>query len=137
MALCIAGSLAAAHPRGQRPSPTRQERFIECLLQGGIKAAMYEGPIRAADYAASEESPILRQLRWTDLVARIAATRDLRAAPAEACEEPCASFTAFQREAGKDGQHTVNRDALTHGKLSRIFPPDAANNAGDGDRETR
>lgn len=98
---------------------------------------MYEGPIKAADFAGSEESPILRQLRWTDLVARIAATRDLRPAAPEIADEPHASFAAFHRAAGEEGQHPVNRDALTHGKLSRIMPPDAANNAGNGDREIR
>ncbi len=98
---------------------------------------MYEGPIHAADYAGSEESPILRQLRWTDLVARIAATRETRPRIGGASDEPHASFTAFHREAGPEGQQRVNRDALTHGKLSRIMASDAANNAGDGDRETR
>jgi len=98
---------------------------------------MFEGPIRAADYAGSEESPILRQLRWTDLVARIAATRDARRPPVATGDEPHGSFAAFHRGAGAEGQHTVNRDALTHGKLSRIMPPDAAKNAGNGDRETR
>jgi hypothetical protein len=98
---------------------------------------MYEGPIHAADYAGSEESPILRQLRWTDLVARIAATRETRPRVRAAAGEPHASFTAFHREAGQEGQQRVNRDALTHGKLSRIITPDAATNAGDGDRETR
>lgn len=97
---------------------------------------MYEGPIHAADYAGSEESPILRQLRWTDLVARIAATRETRPRIGESSEEPQASFAAFHREAGPEGQQHVNRDALTHGKLRRIMTPDAANNAGDGDRET-
>ncbi len=100
--------------------------------------SMYEGPIKAADFASSEESPILRQLRWTDLVARIAATREQRLTAGElSAEEPHASFAAFHRAAGSEGQHPVNRDALTHGKLSRIMPPEAANNAGEGDRETR
>ncbi len=98
---------------------------------------MYEGPIRAVDFAGNEETPILRQLRWTDLVARIAATREQRPAPGDSGDEPHASFAAFHREANGEGQHTVNRDALTHGKLSRIFPPNAANNAGEGDREIR
>lgn len=98
---------------------------------------MFEGPIKAADFAGSEESPILRQLRWTDLVARIAATRDQRPTLADPADEPHASFAAFHRMAGEEGQHTVNRDALAHGKLSRIIPPETANSAGDGDRETR
>ena len=98
---------------------------------------MYEGPIHAADFAGSDESPILRQLRWTDLVARIAATRQTRPVADPPSEEPHASFAAFHRGTGDEGQQRVNRDALTHGKLSRIMTPDAANNAGDGDREIR
>lgn len=98
---------------------------------------MYEGPIQAADYAGSEESPILRQLRWTDLVARIAASRGARPVGPPSGAEAHASFTAFHRDGDAEGQQRVNRDALTHGKLSRIIPPDAANNAGDGDRETQ
>lgn len=97
---------------------------------------MYEGPIRAADHAGSEESPILRQLRWTDLVARIAATRDLRAATIPVVDEGQASFAAFHRDATDSAQQAVNRDALSHGKLARLSPPDTAKNAGSGDRET-
>ena len=104
---------------------------------------MFEGPIKAADLARSEETPILRQLRWTDLVARIAATRDLRTAPnlaADSAEDVPGSFAAFHL-GGADtnrletGQRAVNRDALSHGKLARINPSDAANNAESGDRE--
>ena len=99
---------------------------------------MYEGPIHAADYAGSEESPILRQLRWTDLVARLAATRETRPVSFPvAVEEAQASFAAFHRDNEHGGQQPINRDALTHGKLTRIMTPDAANNAGDGDREIR
>lgn len=101
-----------------------------------MTCGMYEGPIRAADFAGSEESPILRQLRWTDLVARIAATRDLRRGAQPGCEERPASFTAFHRASEPESQQGINRDALTHGKLSRIISPHAANNAGNGDRET-
>lgn len=99
---------------------------------------MYEGPIKAVDFAASEEMPILRQLRWTDLVARIAATREIRPVPGGGAEELDATFASFHLGDGNgaDGQQRVNRDALTHGKFSRVLKPDAANNAGDGDRET-
>ena len=98
---------------------------------------MYEGPIKAVDYAGSEESPILRQLRWTDLVARLAATRDTRPPAPGSSEEPQASFAAFHRETAGEGQQRVNRDTLRHGKLSRILTSDAANNVGNGDRETK
>lgn len=100
------------------------------------KGGMYEGPIQAADFAGSDEMPILRQLRWTDLVARIAATRDMRPGAVQP-EEPQASFTAFHSESLREGQQRVNRDALSHGKLNRIITPDAANGAGDDDREIR
>lgn len=98
---------------------------------------MYEGPIQAADYAGSDESPILRQLRWTDLVARIAATRDMRTVVPGPSEEVHGSFAAFHRDGSAQGQPPVNRDALRHGKLSRIISPHAANSTGDGDRETQ
>lgn len=96
---------------------------------------MYEGPITAADVAGTEESPILRQLRWTDLVARIAAKRDLRFVAGDV-DDAAASFASFHRDSAAEGQRAINRDALIPGKFAGVFPPDAANNAGDGDRET-
>jgi hypothetical protein len=98
---------------------------------------MYEGPIKAVDRAAGEEAPILRQLRWTDLVARIAATRDQRATPGGAPDDAQASFASFHLAGGSEGQRSVNRDALSRGKFGALSMPDAANNAGNGDRETR
>lgn len=109
--------------------------FTDYLPHAAKWMRMYEGPIQAADYADAEESPILRQLRWTDLVARIAATRDLRPLTGPGLEEPHASFAAFHRETENEGQQRINRDVLSHGKLSRVNTPHAANNAGDGDRE--
>lgn len=101
---------------------------------------MYEGPIKAAQDANRDgESLILRQLRWTDLVARLAATRDLRM-PQSDGDDQHASFAAFHLAVGDgDGmedQRTVNRDALTHGKFSRVAGQQAANIADNGDRET-
>ena len=98
---------------------------------------MYEGPIRAADFAGSEETPILRQLRWTDLVARIAATRDLRLGVTETAEDAQASFASFHLDSEREGQRRVNRDALSDGKFTRVITHDAAKNAGNGDRETQ
>lgn len=98
---------------------------------------MYQGPITAADVAGSEESPILRQLRWTDLVARIAATRDQRHPALEVVPDPAASFFSFHLGEPEKDQRAVNRDALSHGKLTRVISPDAANNAGNCDRETQ
>ncbi len=97
---------------------------------------MYEGPIKAEEPAGGEQSPILRQLRWTDLVARLAATRGVRGSPDDAADDQYASFAAFHLGEAASPQRGVNRDVLAHGKFSRILPPDAANTAGDGDRET-
>ena len=98
---------------------------------------MYEGPIRAVDRAGNEEAPILRQLRWTDLVARIAATREQRSAATDRIDDIHGSFASFHRADGDEGQHTVNPDALSHGKIGALSTSNAANNAGDGDREIR
>jgi hypothetical protein len=94
---------------------------------------MYEGPIRAIDRAGAEEAPILRQLRWTDLVARIAATRPHRSM----ADDAPPNFASFHLASGGEGQHGVNPDALSHGKIGALSLSDAANNAGNGDRETR
>ena len=91
--------------------------FTESLPRSAITAVMFEGPIKAARPAGNDESPILRQLRWTDLVARIAATRDLRGT--EQVEPEPASFAAFHLPSAK-GQRPVNRDALSDGKLPRL-----------------
>lgn len=96
---------------------------------------MYEGPIKAVDSAGCEEAPILRQLRWTDLVARLAATRNMRAPAAGSVEDASASFTAFNRERVAEGQQRVNPDVLSHGKFTRVRPSDTANSAASGDRE--
>lgn len=100
---------------------------------------MYEGPIKAVGMADSDGTPILRQLRWTDLVARIAATREFRPAGGTA-EELHASFAAFhldapQNDPSDDGQQAVNRDVLVHGKFARVATPDAPGTTGIGDRE--
>ena len=96
---------------------------------------MYEGQIKAAGGEANGDSPILRQLRWTDLVARLAATRGIREPGEEPADDQQASFTAFHLEPAENGQRAVNRDALTHGKFVRVGTRDAANNADQGDRE--
>lgn len=104
---------------------------------------MFEGPIKAVDLAWSEETPILRQLRWTDLVARIAATRDLRAAPqfpAECADDVSGNFAAFHlgdiaSDSAEKDQRAINRDVLSHGKMTRVHPSDTATIADSGDRE--
>lgn len=97
---------------------------------------MFEGPIRAADHASGEDLPILRQLRWSDLVARLAATRQVRSPGAPPAEEHLASFASFHRDGDEESQRGINRDALRHGKLRRIMTPHTVAITGEGDRET-
>lgn len=96
---------------------------------------MYEGPIKAADYANAGESPVLRQLRWTELVARIAATRDVRQALTDEGKPGQASFAAFHCSPTQESKQTGNHDVLSHGKIARLSRGQAADDAVPGDRE--
>ena len=97
---------------------------------------MYEGPIKAADYASAGESPVMRQLRWTELVARIAATRDIRQALSDEGKPAQASFAAFHCNPVQESHQGVNHDVLSHGKITRLSRGQAASDAAPGDRET-
>ena len=98
---------------------------------------MFEGPLHVnASEESGSEAPILRQLRWTDLVARLAATRGIREVAHDAGDDQHASFNAFHLGGEEKGQRYVNRDALAHGKLTRVGSPHTADNAGEGDQET-
>ena len=97
---------------------------------------MFEGQIRGIDYPETGDSPVLRQLRWTDLVARLAASRDLRNELGEGGEnDRDTSFAGFRSEAGEESKRAVNQDVLSHGKFARLERSDAARNAAPGDRE--
>lgn len=96
---------------------------------------MYEGPIKAADYANAGESPVLRHLRWTELVARIAATRDVRQSLSEEGKGGQASFAAFHCRPQQESKQAGNHDVLSHGKIVRLSRAQAADDAAPGDRE--
>ena len=100
---------------------------------------MFEGQIEPAELELAKDSPVLRHLRWTDLVARLAATRDLRSEMQGSGESGFAGFSAALPEIGgqfgEDGKRSVNHDALSHGKFRRANPVAAANDAAQGDRD--
>jgi hypothetical protein len=98
---------------------------------------MFEGHIRGIDYAESGDSPVMRQLRWTDLMARLAATRDLREELSEGENGKATSFAGFRCETREEGKRAVNQDVLSHGKFARLGPGKAANDALHGDRESK
>ena len=95
---------------------------------------MFEGQFNRAKLGEARESEHLRAFRWTDLVARLAATRDLRDELARHGEGDFRAFAHVRREGG-EGKHPVNHDALSDGK-DRIVSLDAtADDAVQGDRE--
>ena len=96
---------------------------------------MLEGHIKPSQADAQGESQDLRQLRWTDLVARLAATRDLREDLGHAGEAGFAGFSTSLPELGDKGKHAGNQDILRHGKFTRSKPANAANDAAQGDRD--
>lgn len=96
---------------------------------------MFEGHIQASEADAKGDSQVLRQLRWTDLVARLAATRDLREELDQPCEAGFAGFSTSLPELGDKGKRAGNQDILRHGKFTRSKPAAAANDAVHGDRD--
>ena len=84
---------------------------------------MFEGkPPRVAEaHPAGEQvdSEVLRTLSWNDLVARLAAARELRGAFAGVGEAGDASFhpgSAARIAAHHNGKHSINLDDSSNGK---------------------
>ena len=104
---------------------------------------MFEGQIEPIEAELAKDSPVLRHLRWTDLVARLAATRDYRQETNGNGEGGFASFSTALPEAGGDardqigekGKRVGNHDALSHGKFAAAKPGAAANDAARSDRD--
>ena len=109
---------------------------------------MFEGHIKPSGLDEAQESSVLRHMRWTDLVARLEATRELRR---ELSRSQPSNFTAFNAnlceassgeessektcQNDRDDKRGVNHDVLSHGKFSRRRPVAVANDAALGDRD--
>ena len=98
---------------------------------------MFEGQIDKSGTTDPREAEVLRQFRWTDLVARLAATRELRQELSRTAEGGFDSFAALRREVGETGKSAVNHDGLNHGKGSVVKLDVAARGAVQGDRENK
>ena len=95
---------------------------------------MFEGQINKPDVKEPLESTVLRQFRWTDLVAKLAATRELR----DELAKVDGGFNAFRearRETEEESKPAVNHDALSDGKRQGLSLGKAASDAVQGDRE--
>jgi hypothetical protein len=96
---------------------------------------MFEGQFNRTGLPEASKSPDLQSFRWTDLVARLAATRDLREEFSR-IESGFGAFGEARRESSEKGKDAVNHEASGHGKASELGVDDAAHDAVQGDRET-
>ncbi|UVI40054.1 hypothetical protein [Qipengyuania spongiae] len=96
---------------------------------------MFEGQIKSIDDMETGESSVLRQFRWTDLMARLAATRDLRSVTLDSGSSAATSFADLHRETENNDDRPVNQDVLSRGKFARLDAANAAARAAHGDRE--
>lgn len=95
---------------------------------------MFEGHIDRKAFERERESDILQQFRWTELVARLAATRDLQ----QELAKDHGGFDAFgdvRREGEDESKRPVNQCDLAHGKSERVAGENAARDAANRDRE--
>ena len=100
---------------------------------------MFEGSILGRHQAETGDGLALRELAWAELVARLAATREIRAEFERMPEGPLGGFRQFSklRECAEGkGKRGVNRNALSDGKLDGAIEHDAAAiSAAEDDRE--
>ena len=95
---------------------------------------MYEGKFKPNRPGAKGPISPLRQFRWTDLVAKLSATRELR----DELDRVDGGFNAFadvRREETPESKSVVNQADLTAGKHSRLRLGNAAGGAAQGHRE--
>ena len=100
---------------------------------------MFEGNILSGHRAETGDGLALRELAWADLVARLAATREIRVEFERVLEGPQGGFRQFpkvrQCAEGK-GKRVVNRNALSDGKYGEALDDETtATGAANGDRE--
>ncbi len=100
---------------------------------------MFEGNILRDQFSVTENDSVRRELAWGDLVARLAASRDLRGASGKIVDLQGGGFDQFPKladGAANKGKRDVNRNALEHGKSDVAEERLNAIDAAQGDRET-
>ena len=96
---------------------------------------MFEGQFNRKNDASTRESEVLHQFRWTELVAKLSATRELREELAKGEHGGFQSFGEVRRENDEESKRTVNHNGLTHGKIKPLGRDRAADGAVQDDRE--
>ena len=96
---------------------------------------MIEGQFTKKSEETAQSKDVLHKFRWTELVAKLSATRDFRE---EVARRECAGFESFgeaRREKEGESKRSVYHDGLAHGKSEPLNKGSAANGAVHGDRE--
>lgn len=96
---------------------------------------MFEGQINKKTVGETRENEVLHQFRWTELVAKLSATRELREELARSDNGGFEAFGDARRENDAESKRAVNHSGLTHGKSEALGQGRAANGAVQGDRE--
>lgn len=96
---------------------------------------MFEGQINKKTVGKSRESEVLHQFRWTELVAKLSATRELREELSKGESGGFEAFGEVRREKDGESKRAVNQNGLAHGKSEALGQGRAANGAVQGDRE--
>lgn len=96
---------------------------------------MFEGQINKKTVRDARESDGLHQFRWTELVAKLSATRELREELAKGDHGGFEAFGEVRKENCGESKRTINQTGLAHGKTEAIGQVRAANGAVQGDRE--
>ena len=96
---------------------------------------MFEGHINKKNFAQARESEVLHQFRWTELVAKLYATRELREELGRSDQGGFEAFAKARRENEEESKRPVNHTDLAHGKVPPLSSGGAADGAVQGDRE--
>ncbi len=96
---------------------------------------MFEGQFDKNSIERARDGELLRQFRWTELVAKLSATRDLRDEMARNEQGGFTAFAEVRRETGEESKSCVNHNGLRHGKTAPLGVQRAADGAVHGDRE--
>ena len=105
--------------------------FTMCAYQG----RMFEGQFSKRSVDEARKTDVLHQFRWTELVAKLSATRELREELARSETGGFQAFGEVRRENGDESKRAVNHTALAHGKTEALDGGQAATGAVHGDRE--
>ena len=95
---------------------------------------MFEGKALQRQFAETDDGLALRELDWNDLVARIAAARDLRGELDRLVGAPGGGFDQFANLASAaqyKGKRHVNCNALGAGKVDKAKAQETAMSAAD------